>query len=86
MSTAEGLRLRPAVKKSPLPHFLFVCLSVCLSLLLLPPRYVGVGPREVSVNTYSKGKYASVLGQVGGWTWLQNLLQVGWAVTLSDVG
>lgn len=42
----------------------------------LSERYLGMSARDVSVNTYSKGKYASVLGQVGGWEWLQQLLQV----------
>jgi aryl-alcohol dehydrogenase-like predicted oxidoreductase len=39
-------------------------------------KYLGVSARDVDVNTYSKGKYASVLGQAGGWSWLQQLLQV----------
>lgn len=42
----------------------------------LSDKYVGVSARGVDVNTYSKGKYASVLGQSGGWGWLQQLLQV----------
>eukprot|EP00882_Tetradesmus_deserticola_P022587 GHRQ01024514.1.p1 GENE.GHRQ01024514.1~~GHRQ01024514.1.p1 ORF type:complete len:179 (+),score=63.63 GHRQ01024514.1:474-1010(+) len=42
----------------------------------LSDRYLNVSTRDVSVDTYSKGKYASVLGQAGGWSWLQQLLQV----------
>lgn len=42
----------------------------------LSDKYIGVSARDVDVNTYSKGKYASVLGQIGGWAWLQQLLQV----------
>ena len=29
----------------------------------------------MKADTYSKSKYASVLGQVGGWTWFQTLLR-----------
>lgn len=42
----------------------------------LSSKYLGASARDVDVNTYSKGKYASVLGQTGGWAWLQRLLQV----------
>jgi aryl-alcohol dehydrogenase-like predicted oxidoreductase len=42
----------------------------------LSDRYLNLSARDVSVDTYSKGKYASVLGQAGGWSWLQQLLQV----------
>lgn len=42
----------------------------------LSDKYLGVAARDVDVNTYSKGKYASVLGQAGGWAWLQQLLKV----------
>lgn len=42
----------------------------------LSDNYLGTSARDVDVNTYSKGKYASVLGQTGGWSWLQQLLQV----------
>jgi len=46
----------------------------------LSDKYLGASARDVDVNTYSKGKYASVLGQTGGWSWLQQLLQVSsWA-------
>lgn len=37
--------------------------------------------RSVRVNTYSLSKYASVIGQAGGWDWYQGLLR-----TLADVG
>lgn len=37
----------------------------------LSSKYLGLSARDVDVNTYSKGKYASVLGQTGGWEWLQ---------------
>lgn len=42
----------------------------------LSSKYLGLSARDVDVNTYSKGKYASVLGQTGGWEWLQRLLKV----------
>ncbi|WIA28486.1 hypothetical protein OEZ86_011029 [Tetradesmus obliquus] len=42
----------------------------------LSDKYLNLSVRDVSVDTYSKGKYASVLGQAGGWSWLQQLLQV----------
>jgi hypothetical protein len=42
----------------------------------LSSKYLGLSARDVDVNTYSKGKYASVLGQTGGWAWLQRLLKV----------
>lgn len=42
----------------------------------LSDKYLGLSAGDVNVNTYSKGKYASVLGQAGGWQWLQQLLQV----------
>ncbi|GAB4813776.1 hypothetical protein N2152v2_000822 [Parachlorella kessleri] len=41
----------------------------------LSERYLGMDAREVVVNTYSKSKYGSVIGQAGGWGWLQELLQ-----------
>jgi aryl-alcohol dehydrogenase-like predicted oxidoreductase len=41
----------------------------------LTDKYLGKQPQDVSVNTYSLSKYASVLGQSGGWEWLQLLLQ-----------
>ena len=31
---------------------------------------------RVSTNTYSKGKYVSVISQAGGWAWFQQLLTV----------
>ncbi len=30
--------------------------------------------RRVQTDTYSKGKYASVIQQCGGWAWFQKLL------------
>ncbi|KAF8072566.1 UKL1 [Scenedesmus sp. PABB004] len=58
-----------------------LCAARGLSLLpygvvaggLLSDRYLGAATADV--NTYSKGKYAAVLGQVGGWEWLQGLLR-----------
>ena len=32
--------------------------------------------RRVRVDTYSLSKYSSVVREVGGWEWLQRLLQV----------
>jgi aryl-alcohol dehydrogenase-like predicted oxidoreductase len=51
----------------------------------LSDKYVGVSARDVDVNTYSKGKYASVLGQAGGWDWLQRLLQVSLEIDAARV-
>ncbi|GAB4818560.1 hypothetical protein N2152v2_005606 [Parachlorella kessleri] len=42
----------------------------------LSDKYLGVQQREVRLDTSSKAKYAAVLGQAGGWDWLQELLQV----------
>ena len=42
----------------------------------LTDKYVGVRAQDVSVNTYSLSKYASVINQRGGWDWLQSLLGV----------
>jgi hypothetical protein len=42
----------------------------------LSQRFLGLTPSDVKVDTYSKGKYSSVLGQTGGWEWLQRLLKV----------
>lgn len=41
----------------------------------LSDKYLGVPAESVSIDTYSKSKYASVLRQDGGWAWLQRLLQ-----------
>ena len=40
----------------------------------LSEKYLGVDPRSVELNTYSKSKYASVIQQSGGWAWFQQLL------------
>lgn len=42
----------------------------------LTDKYLGGSPQDVSVNTYSLSKYASVINQRGGWDWLQSLLGV----------
>lgn len=42
----------------------------------LTNKYLGVEPGQVAVDTSSKSKYASVLNQVGGYQWYQDLLQV----------
>lgn len=41
----------------------------------LSDKYLGVDQSRVRVDTYSKSKYGSVIGQTGGWDWLQELLQ-----------
>jgi len=38
--------------------------------------YLGKKPADVSVNTYSLSKYASVISQRGGWDWYQDMLRV----------
>ncbi len=43
----------------------------CSSAIISPGWYC-----RVSLNTASKGKYAQVLGQIGGYAWLQRLLAV----------
>jgi aryl-alcohol dehydrogenase-like predicted oxidoreductase len=48
---------------------------------LLSDRYLNAPPEDVVMNTSSLRKYASVVGQVGGYKWYQSLLQ-----TLRDVG
>ncbi len=48
---------------------------------LLSDRYLSASPEDVVMNTSSLRKYASVVGQVGGYKWYQSLLQ-----TLRDVG
>ena len=48
---------------------------------LLSDRYLNVRPEKVVTNTYSLQKYASVIGQVGGYEWYQKLLR-----TLRAVG
>jgi aryl-alcohol dehydrogenase-like predicted oxidoreductase len=42
----------------------------------LTDAYLGKKPSDVSVNTYSLSKYASVISQRGGWEWYQSLLRV----------
>ena len=41
---------------------------------LLSDKYLGVPASEVKFDTYSKQKYASVIQQLGGWKWFQDLL------------
>jgi len=48
---------------------------------LLSDKYLNVRPEKVVTNTYSLQKYASVIGQVGGYEWYQKLLR-----TLRAVG
>lgn len=48
---------------------------------ILSDKYLGASPDDLKINTYSKSKYASVIGQAGGWDWFQTLLQA-----LSEVG
>ncbi|PSC75888.1 aldo keto reductase isoform B [Micractinium conductrix] len=58
---------------------------------LLTDKYLGAKPSDIKIDTYSKSKYASVIGQAGGWEWFQSLLQAlsGVAqkhgVTIADV-
>ncbi|KAL4854303.1 putative aldo-keto reductase 1 [Chlorella vulgaris] len=58
---------------------------------LLTDKYLGASVSDVKINTYSKSKYASVIGQAGGWDWFQSLLQALSAVakkhgvTIADV-
>ena len=42
---------------------------------LLSDAYLGVPAEAVKLDTYSKGKYASVLRRAGGWDWFQRLLR-----------
>jgi aryl-alcohol dehydrogenase-like predicted oxidoreductase len=42
----------------------------------LSDAYLGIDPGKVSLDTYSKSKYASVINQRGGWDFLQRLLGV----------
>ena len=35
------------------------------------PRAASLLCRSLKINTYSKSKYASVIGQAGGWDWFQ---------------
>lgn len=42
----------------------------------LSDAYLGLQAQRVSANTYSKGKYASVIDECGGYGWFQQLLQV----------
>ncbi|KAG2451292.1 hypothetical protein HYH02_003898 [Chlamydomonas schloesseri] len=41
----------------------------------LSDKYLGVPASKVTSDTYSKGKYARVIMEVGGWSWFQELLQ-----------
>lgn len=41
----------------------------------LSEKYLGLPSSKIQVNTYSKSKYTSVIGQAGGWEWFQTLLQ-----------
>ena len=41
----------------------------------LSEKYLGVEPRDVRQDTYSKDKYASIIRQSGGWSWFQVLLK-----------
>ncbi|KAL4429190.1 hypothetical protein ABPG77_010169 [Micractinium sp. CCAP 211/92] len=41
----------------------------------LSDKYLGVSPKQVKIDTYSKSKYSSVIGQAGGWDWYQSLLR-----------
>uniref|UniRef100_A0A7S3RAK6 NADP-dependent oxidoreductase domain-containing protein n=1 Tax=Dunaliella tertiolecta TaxID=3047 RepID=A0A7S3RAK6_DUNTE len=43
---------------------------------LLSSRYLGAPASSVVLDTFSKRKYAQVIGQAGGWEWFQSLLQV----------
>lgn len=40
----------------------------------LSDKYLGVPADQVRADTYSKGKYARVISEVGGWAWFQRLL------------
>eukprot|EP01023_Acetabularia_acetabulum_P047361 TRINITY_DN4989_c0_g1_i3.p1 TRINITY_DN4989_c0_g1~~TRINITY_DN4989_c0_g1_i3.p1 ORF type:complete len:407 (-),score=69.16 TRINITY_DN4989_c0_g1_i3:217-1437(-) len=42
----------------------------------LSERYLNVPVSQVKLDTYSKSKYASVIAQIGGWSWFQKLLNV----------
>mmetsp|Transcript_13859 Transcript_13859/g.34859 ORF Transcript_13859/g.34859 Transcript_13859/m.34859 type:complete len:408 (+) Transcript_13859:190-1413(+) len=46
----------------------------------LSDKYLGLAASEVKFDTYSKQKYASVISQLGGWNWFQELLR-----TLHDI-
>lgn len=60
------------------------CLAKNISILpfgtvaggFLTNKYLGKSPREVTLNTYSLQKYASIIAQRGGWDWYQDLLMV----------
>ncbi|KAK9804340.1 hypothetical protein WJX72_008140 [[Myrmecia] bisecta] len=41
----------------------------------LSDTYLGLPASKVSVNTYSKAKYAGIIAQSGGWAWFQHLLE-----------
>ncbi|PNW72043.1 hypothetical protein CHLRE_16g684750v5 [Chlamydomonas reinhardtii] len=41
----------------------------------LSDKYLGVPASKVTSDTYSKGKYARVIMEAGGWSWFQDLLQ-----------
>jgi hypothetical protein len=59
-----------------LPTACWLAEHLVLPSVAMLSRYLKVAARDVNVNTYSKGKYAQVLGQAGGWEWLQQLLLV----------
>eukprot|EP00892_Ulva_mutabilis_P011889 jgi/Ulvmu1/9072/UM005_0167.1 len=40
----------------------------------LSEKYLGVPVEKISLDTYSKSKYASIIQQNGGWAWFQTLL------------
>ncbi|KAF6265763.1 aldo/keto reductase [Scenedesmus sp. NREL 46B-D3] len=48
---------------------------------LLSERYLDVPANMVRIDTVSKARYGTLLKQLGGWSWLQDLLRV-----LHDVG
>ncbi|MEW5316291.1 MAG: hypothetical protein WDW38_007671 [Sanguina aurantia] len=43
---------------------------------LLSDKYIGMPIQNVVLDTYSKGKYSSVIQAQGGWNWFQSLLVV----------
>jgi len=42
----------------------------------LSDRYLGMKASDVVADTYSKRKYASIIGERGGWIWFQGLLEL----------
>eukprot|EP01024_Parvocaulis_polyphysoides_P043187 TRINITY_DN39416_c0_g2_i4.p1 TRINITY_DN39416_c0_g2~~TRINITY_DN39416_c0_g2_i4.p1 ORF type:complete len:238 (+),score=36.71 TRINITY_DN39416_c0_g2_i4:309-1022(+) len=47
-----------------------------LAGVFLSERYLNVPVSQIKLDTYSKSKYASVIAQIGGWSWFQKLLNV----------